>query len=74
MKTCETQDFYFVVFAMNEGIKPLEIQETGQRKLFIFENSPRFQDVKRTYYWDEAVVNPRHYKREIHRLKAIISN
>ena len=50
MKTCETQDFYFVVFAMNEGIKPLEIQETGQRKLFIFENSPRFQDVKRTYY------------------------
>ena len=50
MKTCETQDFYFVVFAMNEGIKPLEIQETGQRKLFIFENSQRFQNVKRTYY------------------------
>jgi hypothetical protein len=35
---------------IHEGIKPLEIKETGQRKLFIFENSPRFQDVKRTYY------------------------
>ena len=50
METCETQDFYFVVFAMNEGIKPLEIQKTGQRKLFIFKNSQSFQDVKRTYY------------------------
>ena len=50
MKTCETQDFYFVVFAMNEGIKPLEIQETGQRKLFIFENNVLFKEKKRTYY------------------------
>ena len=74
MRTCETQDFYFVVFAISEGIKPIDIQRDGQRKLFIFEDNVTFQEKKRTYYWDEAIVNPRHYKRGIHKLKAIISN
>ena len=50
MKKCETQDFYFTVFAMHEGIKPLEIKELGERKAFIFENNVQFQEKKRSYY------------------------
>ena len=68
----ETQDFYMSAFLCLNGVDLIGLKEFGQRKLFVFEDTKRFQDLKKKYYWNQASVDPLEFKKEIRRLKSLI--
>lgn len=70
----ETQDFYLSAFLCLNGVKMKDLKEYGSRKLFVFEDNDKFQKLKQAYYWNEAVVDPLEYKKEIRTLKGLIMN
>lgn len=45
------------------------MKEYGHRKLFVFEDTDQFQELKQKYYWNKAQVSPLEYKMEIRKLK-----
>ena len=69
----ETQDFYLSAFLCLSGIIIVEIKEYGARKLFVFDDTEEFQELKREYYWHEAKVDPLLFKKQIRELKAEIA-
>ena len=52
----------------------LSLKDYGSRKLFVFEDNAKFQELKQRYYWNEAIVDPLEYKKEIRRLKDLVMN
>ena len=50
----------------------LRMKKYGARKLFVFEDNDRFQELKQDYYWNRASVSPLEYKKEIRKLKDLI--
>ncbi len=70
----ETQDFYLTAYVCLQGISMLSLKDYGARKLFVFEDNEKFQELKQRYYWNEAAVDPLAYKKEIRRLKDLVMN
>jgi len=68
-----TQDFYLTAFLRLKGIELADLRDEGRRHLFVFNDDQEFQDLKRAYYYDEALVPPQMFKRSIRELKALIS-
>jgi len=66
-----TQDMWLSAYACHNDIKLKGLREYGDRKLFIFDDTPEFQNIKREFYWNEALVDPLLYKNEIRKLKAM---
>ena len=67
-----TQDMWLTAYALSHNnIKLKGLREYGDRKLFIFDDTPEFQDIKREFYWNEARVDPLLYKQELRKLKAL---
>ena len=66
-----TQDMWLTAYACHNNIELKGLREYGDRKLFIFDDTPEFQNIKREYYWNEARVDPLLYKQEIRKLKAL---
>jgi len=69
----ETQDFYLSVFLCLNGLDLLELKDYDQRKLFVFEDTDKFQQLKRQYYFNQAKVDPLLFKKQIRELKALIA-
>ena len=70
----ETQDFYLTAYVCLQGLSMIELKDYGRRKLFVFEDNEKFQELKQRYYWNEANVSPLEYKKEIRRLKDLVMN
>ena len=70
----ETQDFYLTAYVYLQGLSMLSLKDYGARKLFVFEDNEKFQELKQRYYWNEAIVDPLEYKKEIRRLKDLVMN
>ena len=70
----ETQDFYLSAFLCLKGIPMIRLKEYGHRKLFIFKDDEKFQDLKQQYYWNKASISPLDYKKEIRKLKDLVMN
>ena len=70
----ETQDFYLSAFLRLEGHEMKYMKQYGSRKLFVFEDDAKFQELKQKYYWNEAAVNPLEYKKAIRELKDLVMN
>ncbi len=66
-----TQDIWLAAVACQSGYKLFDLRKLGDRKLFVFEDSEGFQNLKRDYYWHQAKVDPLKYKRAIRELKAL---
>lgn len=66
-----TQDFWLAAFVCHKKITLIDLREFGDRKLFIFNDTPEFQKLKREFYWNKARVDPLLYKQEIRKLKAL---
>jgi len=50
----------------------INMKSFGTRKLFIFEDNDRFQELKQDYYWNKAAVSPLEFKKEIRTLKDLV--
>ena len=70
----ETQDFYMTAYLYLKGIKLLNLKDYGNRKLFVFEDNDKYQELKQKYYWNDANVDPLEFKKELRRLKGLIYN
>lgn len=70
----ETQDFYLTAFLCQQGLPLKDIRAFGDRSLFVFEDSDEFQELKKKYYWNEALVDPLLFKQEIRTLKGLTMN
>lgn len=70
----ETQDFYLSAFLCMNGLPIKSMKDAGHRKLFIFDDTERYQELKQKYYWNKASVSPLEYKKEIRNLKDLIMN
>ena len=66
-----TQDMWLTAYACHNNIKLKGLRDYGDRKLFIFDDTEEFQNIKREFYWNEARVDPLLYKKEIRKLKAL---
>jgi len=67
----KTQDFYLTCYLGMNNIQPVDIGHVDGRGLFIFEDTPKFQEFKNKYYSNNALVNPLEYKQRIRNLKAL---
>lgn len=65
----ETQDFYLAAYVILNNVEMKYMKEYGHRKLFVFEDTDQFQELKQKYYWNKAQVSPLEYKMEIRKLK-----
>ena len=70
----ETQDFYLCCFLMLNSLRPTELRDFDNRKMFVFEDTPKFQQLKSEYYSNNAKVNPLAFKQVIRDLKALTAN
>ena len=68
----ETQDFYLSAFLLLNRLDIIELKNYGERKLFVFRDTPKFQELKQQYYWNKAKVDPMIYKQHIRELKEMI--
>ncbi|MGC9513400.1 MAG: hypothetical protein ACP5D8_07180 [Fidelibacterota bacterium] len=66
-----TQDIWLAAYACQHGFDITDLRNLGDRKLFVFEDSDAFQDLKRDYYWHKAKVDPLGLKRSLQKLKAL---
>ncbi len=69
-----TQDFYLSAYLRLNGLELISLKDYGQRSLFVFEDGEQFQELKKKYYWNEALVDPEAYKRAIRELKGLCMN
>ena len=46
----ESQDFYMTAYLCLKGIKLLNLKDYGNRKLFVFEDNDKYQELKQKYY------------------------
>ena len=65
----ETQDFYLSAFLCLKGLIMKSMKEYGHRKMFVFDDTDEFQELKQQYYWNNAKVSPLEFKMEIRKLK-----
>ena len=72
-KTMETmtQDIWLAAYAGIKGFKIMDLRSVGDRKLFVFKDTDKFQQIKQDYYWNVGIVDPLKYKREIRMLKSL---
>lgn len=68
----ETQDFYLSAYLCLHGLSILEMKNFNDRKLFVFDDNDEFQSLKRKYYYNEALVDPLSFKKQIRKLKSLI--
>ena len=66
-----TQDIWLAAVAYQNGYELSDLRKLGDRKLFVFEDTEEFQELKRDYYWHQAKVDPLKFKRAIRELKAL---
>jgi len=66
-----TQDIWLAAFACQHGHEIMDLRNLGDRKLFVFEDSDAFEDLKRDYYWHKATVDPLKLKKSLQKLKAL---
>ncbi|MFC1554132.1 DUF5659 domain-containing protein [candidate division KSB1 bacterium] len=67
-----TQDFYLSAFLRLKGLHMVDMRSSNDnRKLFVFEDTEEFQDLKQQYYWKQAHVDPLGYKQAIRELKGL---
>jgi hypothetical protein len=67
-----TQDFYLTAFLRLNGVVLKDLREDGRRHLFVFDDNEQLQNLKRTYYFNQAQVDPLSFKRSIRELKSLI--
>lgn len=46
----ETQDFYLTAYVCLQGCPMISLKNYGHRKLFVFEDTEIFQELKQQYY------------------------
>lgn len=68
----ETTDFFLSAFLIHQGFTLIEMRSNGDRKIFVFEDSPQYQGAKNQYYLNDALVDPRMFKQSIRKLKGEI--
>ena len=66
-----TQDIWLAAYAGLKGYKIMNLRSAGDRKLFVFKDTDKFQQIKQDYYWNAGIVDPLKYKREIRMLKSL---
>ena len=68
----KTADFYLTVYLMCKGLKVEGMNSLDTRKVFIFQDTEEYRDLKNTYYSNNALINPIDFKARIRELKALI--
>ena len=67
----ETQDMWLTAFLTLKGLKLHQVRDYGPRKLFIFNDDKKFQNLKRDYYFNLGSVDPLELKNKIRELKSM---
>lgn len=70
----ETQDMWLTAFLTLKGLKLHQLRDYGPRKLFIFNDDEKFQNLKRDYYYNLGSVDPLELKNKIRELKSMTLN
>jgi hypothetical protein len=69
----ETNDIYFAAFLLISGCELVRERRQGQRVYFIFKNiGGSIQDLKRSYFTNEAKVNAHQYSQQIVAVKRLL--
>ena len=71
--TYGTVDLYLGAYLKASGIKLIDIDKSGRRTTFLFEDSPKTQKLIKNYY-DDGEVKVSAYNHALKDLKAIIYN
>lgn len=65
-------DFYSSAYLLAEGVQLVDTNRQGSHTVFIFEDTPRIQELLDDYFAMQATVNASAYAQSIKNLKSII--
>ena len=74
MEAFETRDFYLACFLRCSGYALLDLRPEGQRKIFVFRDSPERQADVLSFYADNTTVPPLAFSSSIKDMKALLHN
>lgn len=70
----ETRDFYLACFLRCVGHRLVDLRAEGQRKVFVFRDSPSRRGDVLSFYGDDAAVAPLAFSSTIKDMKALLHN